>query len=63
VQANFSGQSLGKLVPGLTQDTPGQVWIAVTGSRLVRAEFPTKNGSISFRFSDYDAPADITAPR
>ncbi|MGH3795715.1 MAG: LppX_LprAFG lipoprotein [Pseudonocardiaceae bacterium] len=62
VRASFSGQSLGKLVPGFTQDKTAEVWIASNGFRLVRAQFPTKNGSITFRFSDYDAPADISPP-
>lgn len=62
VQASFSGQSLGKLVPGFTQDTTGQVWIASDGFRLVQARFPATGGAVAFRFSDFDAPADITAP-
>lgn len=62
VRARFSGQSLGKLVPGFTQDSPGQVWIAADSSRLVQATFPTNGGAITFRFSDFNAPADITAP-
>ncbi|MGQ0777701.1 MAG: LppX_LprAFG lipoprotein [Pseudonocardiales bacterium] len=62
VQASFSGQSLSKLVPGFTQDTTGQVWIAAEGFYLVQARFPTTGGVVTFRFSDFDEPADITAP-
>jgi lipoprotein LprG len=62
VQASFSGQTLGTLVPGLNQNTTGKVWIATNGFQLVQAQFPTSSGSITFRFSDFDAPADITAP-
>ncbi|MGH8917291.1 MAG: LppX_LprAFG lipoprotein [Actinomycetes bacterium] len=62
VQASFSGQSLGRLVPGFTQDTTGQVWIASAGFHLVQARFPSTGGAVTFRFTDFDAPADITAP-
>ncbi|MGH4012367.1 MAG: LppX_LprAFG lipoprotein [Pseudonocardiaceae bacterium] len=62
VQARFSGQSLDKLVPGFTQDSTSRVWIAANGFRLVQAQFPTTGGTITFRFSDYDAPVDISAP-
>ncbi|MGH4012681.1 MAG: LppX_LprAFG lipoprotein [Pseudonocardiaceae bacterium] len=62
VRARFSGQSLGRLVPGLTQDSTGQVWIAAEGFRLVQARFPTTGGAVTFRFTDFDAPADIIAP-
>lgn len=62
LQANFSGQSLSKLVPGFTQDTTGQVWIASAGFHLVQARFPSSGGAVTFQFTDFDAPADITAP-
>ncbi|HEY2765837.1 MAG TPA: LppX_LprAFG lipoprotein [Pseudonocardiaceae bacterium] len=62
VRASFSGQSLAKLVPGFTQGKTAEVWIATNGFRLQQAQFPTKNGSITFHFSDYDAPADISPP-
>lgn len=62
VQTTFSGQSLGTVVPGLTQDVTSTVWIAADDSRLVQARFPTDDGAVTFRFSDFNAPADITAP-
>ncbi|MDQ3761838.1 MAG: LppX_LprAFG lipoprotein [Actinomycetota bacterium] len=62
LRANFPAQPLGTLVPGISQDTPGQVWIAVQGSRLVKAQFPVADGTITVRFSDYDAPVQITPP-
>lgn len=62
VRASFPGQVLGKLVPGLTQDTTGRLWIATEGSHLVQATFPATGGSVTFQFSDFDAPADITPP-
>lgn len=62
VQARFPGQSLDKLVPGFAQDSDSRVWIAADGFRLVQAQFPTTGGTLTFRFSDYDAPVDISAP-
>jgi lipoprotein LprG len=62
VQATFPAQPLGTMVPGLATDKPSEVWIAVQGSRLVKAQFPTTSGGITAHFSDYDAPAQITAP-
>ncbi len=62
VQASFSGQSLSKLLPGFTQDTTAQVWIAAEGFHLVQARFPTTGGAVTFQFSDFDDRADITAP-
>jgi lipoprotein LprG len=62
VKASFSGQSLVKLLPGPTEDVTGEVWIAADDSRVVQAVFPIDDGNVTFRFSDFIAPADITAP-
>ena len=62
VQATFPAQPLGTLVPGLATDKPSDIWIAVQGSRLIKAQFPTTSGGVTAHFSDYDAPAQITAP-
>ncbi|HEU0088252.1 MAG TPA: LppX_LprAFG lipoprotein [Pseudonocardiaceae bacterium] len=62
VRASFSGRALGKLVPGLSQDSTGRMWIATDGLRLVQAHFPTPTGGLTFQFSDFDAPVDITPP-
>ncbi len=64
LRATFPGQSLSALVPGLPQDQniTGQVWIAVQSSRIVEAQFPTTDGTITVQLSDYDAPVEITAP-
>ncbi|HEU0128108.1 MAG TPA: LppX_LprAFG lipoprotein [Pseudonocardiaceae bacterium] len=63
VEANFPAQPLGALLPG-PQDEPktGTVWIAAQDFRLVQARFPASDGTITVRFSEYDAPAEITAP-
>jgi len=63
VQATFPGQTLSAVAPGVTEDSTGQMWIATDGFRLVQARFTlTDNAVITVRFSDYDAPADITPP-
>jgi lipoprotein LprG len=62
VRVNFPAQPLGTLVPGPAQDKTGQVWIAVEDSRLMQAQFPTSDGTLTVRFSEFDAPVEITAP-
>jgi lipoprotein LprG len=62
LQVTFPVQPLGTLVPGLAPDKPSDIWVAVQGSRLIKAQFPTDTGGITAHFSDYDAPAQITAP-
>jgi len=62
VEVTFPAQPLGTMVPGLATDKPSEVWVAVQGSRLVKAQFPTTSGGITAHFSAYDAPAQITAP-
>lgn len=63
VRATFPGAVLSGLVPNLEQDTSGLVWIGVDDSRLVQARFPLPNGAATVRLSDFDAPANITAPQ
>jgi lipoprotein LprG len=62
LQVTFPAQPLGTLVPGLAPNKPSDIWVAVQGSRLIKAQFPTDTGGITAHFSDYDAPAQITAP-
>lgn len=63
VQVNFPVQPLGALLPGPQDEAKtGQVWIATQDSRLVQAQFPTSDGTITVGFSEYDAPVEITAP-
>jgi lipoprotein LprG len=62
LQVTFPAQPLGSLVPGLATDKTSDIWVAVQGSRLIKAEFPTTTGNVTAQFSDYDAPAQITPP-
>lgn len=62
VRARFPGALLSALVPGLTTDTVGQVWITTDDDRTVRVRFPAAGGTVTVGLSDFDAPVDITAP-
>jgi lipoprotein LprG len=62
VSATFPKDSLGKLLPGISKDTTGQVWLAVQGLRLVEAQFRVGNGLVSAHFTDYDTPVAINSP-
>lgn len=62
VATTFSGQTLGTLVPGLTQDVKGQVWIDKATSRLTKISLPLTDGTVTVSFSDYDAEVKITPP-
>ncbi|MGH3751527.1 MAG: LppX_LprAFG lipoprotein [Pseudonocardiaceae bacterium] len=62
LRVTFPAQPLGTLIPGPALEKTGQVWIAVQGSRLVQAQFPATDGTITVRFSEYDVPVEITAP-
>lgn len=63
VQATFPGQLLDDLIPGLSSDTRGTVWISVQQKRLVRARFPLPNGgSVTVRLFGFNAPANISPP-
>jgi lipoprotein LprG len=62
LQVTFPAQPLGTLVPGVTGDHTSEIWVAAQGSRLLKAQFPLSYGSATVRFSDFDAPVEITPP-
>lgn len=62
LKVTFPAQPLGTLVPGLAQDKTSDLWVAVQGSRLIKATFPTTTGAVTATFSQYDALAQITPP-
>ncbi|MDQ4103534.1 MAG: LppX_LprAFG lipoprotein [Actinomycetota bacterium] len=62
LKVNFPAHPLGTLIPGAPQNKTGDVWVAVEGSRLVQAQFPATDGTITVRFSEFDAPVEITPP-
>ena len=62
LKVTFPAQPMGTLVPGLAVDKTSEIWVAVQGSRLIKAQFPTTYGSDTVHFSAFDAPVDITPP-
>ncbi|MFG1944415.1 LppX_LprAFG lipoprotein [Nonomuraea sp. NPDC048826] len=62
VAIGFSEQTLGPLVPGVTEPVNGKVWIDKATSRLTKIELPLQNGTVSVMLSDYDAPVTVTPP-
>ncbi|RAG85571.1 hypothetical protein DN069_11605 [Streptacidiphilus pinicola] len=67
VQAQLAQPVLATLVPGDSQSEQGDLWLTVSSSQLVKVSFPVQtasggSGSVTASFSDFDAPAAITAP-
>src|SRR5262249_27786642 len=56
LKATFPKETLATLLPGISEDTKGEVWVSAQDSRLVEAQFRHGAGLISVHFSDYDAP-------
>ncbi|MPZ67330.1 MAG: LppX_LprAFG lipoprotein [Pseudonocardiaceae bacterium] len=62
VRATFPVDVLGGLIPAVTEDTEGQVWIGFQQPRLVQARFELPGGIATVRLSEFDAPVDIAPP-
>lgn len=62
VEATFPREPLSGLIPGITEDTTGDMWIATQGSRLVQAQFRLGGGIMSVQLGEYNTPVSITAP-
>lgn len=62
VGATFPAEVLGGLIPAVTKDTKGQVWIGAQRPYLVQARFELPGGIVTVRLSDFDAPVDIAPP-
>jgi lipoprotein LprG len=68
VAAKLNKDALSTLVPGITEDLPGQLWIAVDTKRLLKAKFAVpdsaggKPANVTITFSEYDVPVQISAP-
>jgi len=61
VKATFAGAALA-LIPGLDEEASGLIWVGVDDSRVVQVRFTVPDGVATMRLSDFDEPADITAP-
>jgi lipoprotein LprG len=68
VRATLPKDSAAALVPGVTEDLSGQVWLGVTDHRLlkVKADLPPAadggKGTVTVTFTDFNGNFKITAP-
>jgi lipoprotein LprG len=68
VAATMKAEDLVTVVPGVTGSVPGKLWVATADKKLLKAAFTlpsvgdTKGGTITVTFSNFDAPASISAP-
>ena len=67
VAITANGADLAKIIPGVTGNPPGKVWLGKEDKRLHKAVFtlPAEGGAtgtVTVTFQQFDAPADIKAP-
>jgi lipoprotein LprG len=64
VAVTLGGQALAALVPGITTDVPGTLWVGADRRLLHRAAFvvPGDGGTVTISFREFDAPVKISAP-
>ncbi|MFI5896300.1 LppX_LprAFG lipoprotein [Actinoplanes sp. NPDC051513] len=67
VALTANGADLATIIPGVTGDTPGKVWLGQQDKRLHKAVFtlPAEGGAtgtVTVTFQEFDAPVDIKAP-
>lgn len=63
VTARFDPDAAAALLPGAPGELTGTLWIGVDPPVLHQAEFTSPElGTATVRLSDFDAPADISAP-
>ncbi|MFI0357568.1 LppX_LprAFG lipoprotein [Actinomadura sp. 9N407] len=68
IRATLPGDAIGGLVPGITTDVSGQIWVSATDHRLlkVKGEIPAaaggQSGSVIITFTEFNAPYKIKAP-
>jgi len=64
ITGTLAGSALGTLVPGVSADVTGSLWIGADRRLLHRASFPVpgQTGTVTVSFSEYDAPVTIRVP-
>lgn len=68
VSAKLNSQAVSAVVPGVSGDITGQLWIGVERPRLLKTTFAvpgqsgTAAGTVTITLSDFDAPVTINAP-
>ncbi len=68
VKATMPKGAAAALIPGLTQDVPGEAWIAVKDHRLLRVKATVPgasgaSGTVTVTLSDFNGNFTITAPK
>jgi len=65
VAARLPKDRVSGLIPGITTDIDGQVWVRKSDSRLVkvRGVFPGGKDTVVITFTEFDVPYEISAPR
>jgi lipoprotein LprG len=67
VALTANGADLSKIIPGVTGNTPGKVWLGKQDKRLHKAVFTLPadggaTGTVTVTFREFDTPAVIKAP-
>jgi lipoprotein LprG len=65
VDATFNGAAMSGLVPGVTGDVTGTVWIGVDTPLVNQLRFavPGGKGTVTIKFSDFDKPVNVDVPK
>jgi lipoprotein LprG len=63
VKAKLSKSVVPALVPGVTADVDGQVWVATGDHRVLKVRLPIQKGAVTVTFSDFNQNFVITAPK
>jgi lipoprotein LprG len=68
VTAKLDPQAVSTVVPGVTGDITGELWIAAAQPRLLKTKFAvpgsggSPGGTVTITLSNFDAPVTVTAP-
>ncbi len=63
VKARLSKSVVPALVPGVTTDVEGQLWVAARDHRVLKVRLPIQKGAVTVTFSDFNQNFVITAPK
>jgi lipoprotein LprG len=63
VKATLPKSVVPALVPGVTTDVEGQLWVAARDHRVLKVRLPIQKGAVTVTFSDFNQNFVITAPK
>jgi lipoprotein LprG len=66
VDATFNGAAMSGLVPGVTGDVTGTVWIGVDTPLVHQLRFAVPGdgkGTVTIKFTDFDKPVNVNVPK